>query len=72
MQKEKLNRMLQFAEAKSCRRKILLSYFGEHLAENCGNCDVCENPPKDFEGTIFHRKHFRVLFEWEKKTELQC
>ena len=56
MQKEKLNRMLQFAEAKSCRRKILLSYFGEHLNENCNNCDVCENPPKDFEGTILTQK----------------
>ena len=56
MQKEKLNRMLQFAEAKSCRRKILLSYFGEHLSENCGNCDVCANPPKDFEGTVLTQK----------------
>lgn len=56
MQKEKLNRMLQFAEAKSCRRKILLSYFGEHLTQNCGNCDVCENPPKDLDGTILAQK----------------
>jgi ATP-dependent DNA helicase RecQ len=56
MQKDKLNRMLQFAEAKSCRRKVLLSYFGEHLSEDCGNCDVCDNPPQDFDGTLLAQK----------------
>ncbi|WP_282073913.1 DNA helicase RecQ [Polaribacter atrinae] len=67
MQKEKLNRMLQFAEAKSCRRKILLSYFGEHLTENCGNCDVCENPPKDFEGTILTQKALSGIVRMKEK-----
>ena len=67
MQKEKLNRMLQFAEAKSCRRKILLSYFGEHLTENCGNCDVCENPPKDFEGTILTQKALSGIARMKEK-----
>ncbi|TXD53301.1 MULTISPECIES: DNA helicase RecQ [unclassified Polaribacter] len=67
MQKEKLNRMLQFAEAKSCRRKILLSYFGEHLSENCGNCDVCQNPPKDFEGTILSQKALSGIARMKEK-----
>ena len=67
MQKEKLNRMLQFAEAKSCRRKILLSYFGEHLTENCGNCDVCENPPIDFEGTILTQKALSGIARMKEK-----
>ncbi len=56
IQTAKLERMKQFAEATTCRRKILLSYFGELLAENCGNCDVCKNPPQFFNGTIIAQK----------------
>ncbi len=47
----KLQRMQQFAEANNCRRKILLSYFGEQVLENCGNCDSCKNPRPIFDGT---------------------
>jgi len=46
----KLQRMQQFAEATSCRRKLLLSYFGEQLENDCGNCDVCRNPPEFIDG----------------------
>ena len=67
MQKEKLSRMLQFAEAKSCRRKILLSYFGEHLTNACGNCDVCDNPPKDFDGTLLAQKALSGIARMKEK-----
>ena len=52
----KLERMQQYSEALSCRRKALLGYFGEHIIEDCGNCDICKTPPKYFDGTLIAQK----------------
>jgi ATP-dependent DNA helicase RecQ len=56
MQLAKLDRMKQFSDATSCRRRILLSYFGELISEDCGDCDVCKNPPTFFDGTVITQK----------------
>ena len=62
----KLDRMKQFSEATTCRRKILLSYFGELLSENCGNCDVCINPPQVFDGTIIAQKILSAVYRLQE------
>lgn len=47
----KLNTMVAFAEAQTCRRQVLLNYFGEYSHQACGNCDICLDPPKSYDAT---------------------
>lgn len=62
VQLAKLDRMKQYSEAFTCRRKILLNYFGELKQEDCGNCDICRNPPLFFDGTVIAQKVLSCIY----------
>ena len=58
----KLQAMVGFAESLTCRRQVLLGYFGEALAEPCGNCDVCLDPPERMDATEAARKALSCIY----------
>lgn len=58
----KLTAMSNFAEAQTCRRQVLLNYFGEYRDKPCGNCDICLDPPKHFDATEEARKALSCVY----------
>jgi len=55
-ERDKLDALLGWCEVTQCRRNALLRYFGEESATECGNCDVCLNPPVTWDATIAAQK----------------
>jgi len=52
VERHKLDAMLGLCELITCRRQTLLSYFGETLAQPCGNCDTCLNTPETWDASV--------------------
>lgn len=61
IERHKLNAMGAFAEAQTCRRLVLLNYFGEGKQQACGNCDICLDPPKRYDGLDDARKALSAI-----------
>jgi ATP-dependent DNA helicase RecQ len=60
--RSKLDALLGWCEVTNCRRRSLLAYFGDELIEDCGNCDVCLNPPEVFDGTEAAKKILSAVY----------
>ncbi|QDF65662.1 DNA helicase RecQ [Shewanella sp. SNU WT4] len=58
----KLNSMAAFAEAQTCRRQVLLHYFDESAREPCGNCDICLDPPTQFDASLDAQKVLSCIY----------
>jgi len=59
---QKLNAMVAYGEALTCRRRALLSYFGDQRDHDCGNCDICTNPPQRFDASRQAQKALSCVF----------
>jgi ATP-dependent DNA helicase RecQ len=68
---QKFAAMEAFGEAQTCRRQILLNYFAEYSAGHCGNCDICLDPPKAFDGTVDAQKVLSCVFRLRQSVASQ-
>ena len=71
IEQHKFEAMQSFAEAQTCRRQVLLNYFGDLKQARCENCDICQNPPKMFDGTVEAQKLLSCVYRLKGITAIQ-
>ena len=62
IEQHKLEAIGEFAESQTCRRLVLLNYFGEHRKTPCNNCDICLDPPKKYDGLMDAQKVMSTIY----------
>lgn len=67
VEQHKVNAMESFAQSLTCRRIVLLNYFGENHSEPCNNCDICLYPPEMYDGLIDAQKVLSCVYRVEQR-----
>ena len=67
----KLEAIGEFAESQTCRRLVLLNYFGENRQKPCGNCDICLDPPKKYDGLMDAQKILSAIYRTGQRFGVQ-
>lgn len=63
----KIDAMQSFAQSLTCRRIVLLNYFGEQRHEPCNNCDICLYPPEHYDGLVDAQKVLSCIYRVEQR-----
>ncbi|WP_019029616.1 DNA helicase RecQ [Colwellia piezophila] len=59
-----------FIDAQTCRRQVVLNYFAEYTEKGCGNCDICLDPPSQFDGTIEAQKVLSCVYRIKQQGDI--
>jgi len=67
IERSKIDSLLAWCEVTTCRRRSLMSYFGEEFPMTCGNCDICLNPPKTWNATEEAQKLLSNVYRMDQR-----
>lgn len=67
---QRFEAMNGFIDAQTCRRQVVLNYFAEYTEKGCGNCDICLDPPSQFDGTVEAQKVLSCVFRIKQQGDI--
>ena len=67
---QRFSAMSAFVDAQTCRRQVVLNYFAEYTQQSCGNCDICLDPPSQFDATEPAQKVLSCVFRINQQGDI--
>jgi len=67
---QRFEAMSAFVNAQTCRRQVVLNYFAEYTEQGCGNCDICLDPPSQFDATEAAQKVLSCVFRIKQQGDI--